>query len=107
MKYFYRKHGYLTKTIEAWKVYDKMPDDMPEVFKKSKLVCFDSIKLECSMSGLAKIVVYNHAMTGTKEMEKYLLESIEISEEKFNDLYNRCTELKNEIKQVIEDEDSM
>ena len=107
MKYYFRKHSHLTKHIQAWKVYDKMPDDMPEVFKKSKLICFDSVELECSMSGSAEVTVNNHSMTDSEGLKKDLFGCVEISEEKFNSLYIKCTNLKNEIKQAIEDEDSM
>ena len=107
MKFYIRNHKYLTKHVQAWKVYDKMPDNMPEVFKKSKLICYDSVELECSMSGSAEVKVNNHSMTDSEGLKKDLLGCVEISEEKFNDLYNRCTNLKNDIKQAIEDEDSI
>lgn len=107
MKFFFRKHGTLIKTVEAWKVYDVMPEDMPEVFKKSKLMCYDAVKLEYSMSGLAEVNIHVHSMTDREGMKKHLLECVEISEEKFNRLYNKCTNLKNDIKQAIEDKDSM
>lgn len=107
MKFFYRKYGALIETVEAWKVYDVMPEEVPEGFRKSKLICFDSVKLEHTMSGYAKIEAYKHSMTDREGIEKYLLGCIEISEEKFNELYNKCVKLKNDIKQAIEDEDSM
>lgn len=107
MKFYFRKHGWLAKHIQAWKVYDKMPDDMPEVFKKSTLVCYDNVDIEYSMSGVAKVETHEHSMTDAETIKKRLTECVEISEEKFNSLYIKCTNLKNEIKQAIEDEDSM
>ena len=107
MKFFYRQHGNLTKHVKAWKVYDKMPDNMPAVFRKSKLICYDSVDIECSMSGVAKVETHEHSMTDAETIKKRLTDCIEISEEKFNSIYNRCENLKNEIKQVIEDEDIM
>lgn len=107
MKFYYRKHGCLTKHVQAWKIYDVMPNTMPEVFRNSKLVCYDSVDIEYSMSGVAKVETYEHSMTDAETINKRIAECVEISEEKFNDLYNRCTKLKNNIKQVIEDEDSM
>ena len=107
MKFYFRRHGTLAKTIEAWKVYDVMPDDMPKAFKKSKLVCYDEVELKYSMSGASEANVHMHSMTDSENMKKHLFSSVEISEEKFNCLYIKCANLKNAIKQAIEDEDNM
>lgn len=106
MKFYYRKHGVLGKVVHAMKVYDKMPESLPAAFRNSKLVCFDEIKVNYSLEGHAEVSVHEHTLTDKESLDKRLKFMVEIQEEKFNDLYNRCATFIDDIKDFT-DEDIM
>ena len=83
---------------QAYKVYDEIPEDVPDIFKKSKLVCFDEVKLSV-IAGHGVVQVNKHSFTDKKRMKVYLTGMDECSVEEFDNLYNRCEKLLKEMKE--------
>ena len=103
-KCYIKKSGIFTKKIKAYKVYDEKPESLPETFKKSRLVCFDEIEMKYSLSGKASAEIHNHSLTDVQNMGRHVEGYDEISEEKFDELYNRCKNVIDITKAVVNDE---
>ena len=105
-KYYEYKQG-LHKIVFI-KVYDDKNDlELPEIFKKSKLVCYDKISIECRFNSIRKISVEKKSLTSEEELQNIinLYKATEIYDFEYNSMTNliisqaeRTEDIFNEIK---------
>lgn len=102
MKYFKNERMIPERGLHLYKVYDKMPESMPECFKKSKLICFDEVKVEHPLlSTTYTVSIKQHSMTDKEYLDKKLWGFVEISEEEYDSLYNRCARLTEAFEEIV------
>lgn len=104
MNKFYRKDIGKRKK-EFYKVYDNMPESVPEVFRKSKLIAYDVCSISCNPIAPIDYEVRwaEHTMTGQKEIEalfKYDFQVTEINEEEFENAMRIIKNLAKDIKGI-------
>ena len=103
---FYRKDIGKRKK-EFYKVYDNMPESIPEVFKRGTLVAYDKCSISCNNLSPVNYSVFwaEHTMTGQKEIEamfKYDFQVTEINEEEFENAMRIVKNLAKDIKGIYE-----
>ena len=70
-KYYEYKQG-LHKIIFI-KIYDDKNDlELPKIFKKSKLICYDKISIECMFNSSKNINIEKKSLTTEEELHKIL-----------------------------------
>ena len=102
MPNFYRKDIGKRKK-EFYKVYDKMPDSIPEVFRKSKLIAYDKCSISCNPIAPVDYEVRwsEHTMTGQKEIEEmFKYQTTEITEKEFENAMRIVKDLAKDIKDI-------
>ena len=103
---FYRKDIGKRKK-EFYKVYDNMPESIPEVFRKGTLITYDMCSISCNPLAPVHYKVFwaEHTMTGQKEIEamfKYDFQVTEINEEEFENSMRIIKNLAKDIKGIYE-----
>ena len=86
MKFYIRKEELPSKKVHMYKVYDKMPEDIPEVFRKSRLIAFDEVTVEKSLDGRVTADIKRHSMTDGESLKNYLKDFEEIDEQTYETL---------------------
>lgn len=104
MSKFYRKDIGKRKK-EFYKVYDEMPDSVPEVFKRGILVAYDKCSISCFPMGPIDYEIHwsEHTMTGKEEIEamfKYKFQTTEITEEEFEKAKQIIKSLAKDVKGI-------
>lgn len=112
-KYYEYKQG-LHKIVFI-KVYDDKSElDLPELFTKSKLVCYDKISIECIFNSHKNIIVENKSLTTEEELKDNLdwYKATEIYDFEYNSMTNliiaqaeRTEDIFNEIKANLRNSD--
>ena len=112
-KYYEYKQG-LHKIVFI-KVYDDKNDlELPELFKKSKLVCYDKISIECMFNSSKNINIEKKSLTTEEELNRNLelYKATEIYDFEYNSMTNliiaqaeRTEDIFNEIKANLRNSD--
>ena len=112
-KYYEYKQG-LHKIVFI-KVYDDKNDlELPDIFKKSKLVCYDKISIECMFNSSKNISIEKKSLTTEEELNRNLelYKATEIYDFEYNSMTNliikqakRTEDIFNEIKANLRNSD--
>ena len=101
MKYYRKDIGKRKK--EFYKVYDNMPESIPEVFRKGTLIAYDICSISCNPLAPVHYKVFwaEHTVTGEKEIETmFKYQTTEISEDEFENAMRIVKNLAKDIKGI-------
>lgn len=101
MEKFYRKDIGKRKK-EFIKIYDKMPTEIPEVFRKGTLIAYDKaiITKNPFLPKCSELEYAEHTMTGQEEIDKMIKwQCVEITEEEYE---NAIKLIKKELENIAD-----
>ena len=102
-KYYRKDIGKRKK--EFIKVYQKMPESIPEVFRKGTLVAYDLARITKNRFApkYCEVHYQEHTMTGQETIDKMLKwQCVEITEEEYNKSVSEIRRLIQEIEPVFD-----
>ena len=101
---FYRKDIGKRKK-EFIKIYDKMPTELPEVFRKGTLIAYDKAQITKYpfLPKHCEVHYEEHTMTGQEDIDKMIKwQCTEITEEEYNKAVEKIKELISNIETIYQ-----
>ena len=100
---YYKYCSKITGEIKAYAIYEVMPESVPEVFQKSKMVCFDEVNIKDShFSGPSSASVNHHSFTDKENIElKIKFNTVEITDEEFHRIEESAQKIRDLIKETV------